>query len=85
MFLHLGNDILVKKEDIVGIFGMENRTTGKNTSRLLEKATREKRVINVSLEMPKSFVVCMEGEREIIYICQISSATLRKRADYTGI
>ena len=80
MFIHLGNDIVVNKKIIVGIFDIENTTTGKNTSKILEKATKEKRVVNVSYEMPKSFVVCMENGIEKIYISQISVATLRKRA-----
>ena len=80
MFIHLGNDVVVNSKNIVGIFDIENTTTGKNTSKILEKATKEKRVVTVSYEMPKSFVVCMEKGREVIYISQISVATLRKRA-----
>lgn len=80
MFIHLGNDVVVNSKNIVGIFDIENTTTGKNTSKILEKATKEKRVVTVSYEMPKSFVVCMENGREVIYISQISVATLRKRA-----
>ena len=67
-------------KDIVGVFDIENTTTGKNTSKLLERATKEKRIINVSYDMPKSFIVCIENGKEIIYITNISAATLRKRA-----
>lgn len=80
MYIHLGNEISVKKKNIVGIFDIENTTISKNTGRLLEKATKEGRVVTVSYEMPKSFIVCMENGREIVYISQISVATLRKRA-----
>lgn len=80
MFIHLGNNVVVNSENIVGIFDIENTTTGKNTSKILEKATKENRVVTVSYEMPKSFVVCIEKGKEIIYISQISVATLRKRA-----
>ena len=59
MFIHLGNDVVVNSKNIIGIFDIENTTTGKNTSKILEKATKEKRVVTVSFEMPKSFVVCM--------------------------
>lgn len=80
MYIHLGNEISVKKKNIVGIFDIENTTISKNTGRLLEKATKEGRVVTVSYEMPKSFIVSMENGREIVYISQISVATLRKRA-----
>ena len=36
--------------------------------------------MNVSPEMPKSFVVCMENGEEVAYISPISVATLKKRA-----
>ena len=79
MYLHLGNEIIVKKSDIVGIFDIENTTTGKTTSHLLERAQKQGNVITVSYEMPKSFVLCYEDGKEKVYICQMSAATLRKR------
>ena len=80
MYIHLGNEISVKKKNIVGIFDIENTTISKNTGHLLENATKEGRVVNVSYEMPKSFIVSMENGREIVYISQISFDTIRKRA-----
>lgn len=80
MFIHLGNDVVVNSKNIVGIFDIENTTTGKNTSKILENATKENRVVTVSFEMPKSFIVCIEKGKEIIYVSQISVSTLRKRA-----
>lgn len=80
MFIHLGNDVVINSKNIVGIFDIENTTTGKNTSKILENATKENRVVTVSFEMPKSFIVCIENGKEIIYVSQISVSTLRKRA-----
>ena len=82
MFIHLGNETIVNSKNIVGIFDIENTTTGKNTSKLLENATKEKRVVNVSFEMPKSFIVTIENGKEIIYISQISVSTLKKRSSF---
>lgn len=79
MYLHLGNDVIVRKSDIVGIFDIENTTTGKNTGHLLDRAQKEDRVINVTYEMPKSFVICMQDGEEKVYVCQMSASTLRKR------
>ncbi len=81
MYLHIGNDVNVMIRDIVGIFDIENTTTGKNTSGLLERATREKRIINLSADLPKSFVITNKGGEERIYICQLSASTLRKRLE----
>ncbi len=60
---------------------MDTSTVQKNTRTFLNKAEKEGRVINVSFELPKSFVVCLEEGKIIIYISQLSTATLEKRAE----
>jgi len=73
---------VVKKSDIIGIFDMDNTTVSKRTRDFLNKAEKKGRVVNVSFELPKSFVVCKkEKENFIIYISQLSSATLLKRCE----
>ena len=80
MYIHLGNEISVSGKCVTGIFDLENTTIGKATKEFLDRAERENRVVNVSYELPKSFIVCNERGREVVYISQISVATLRKRA-----
>jgi hypothetical protein len=49
----------------------------------LQKAKKEGHVVNVSMEMPKSFVLCCFPDgRETVYITPIGSATLLKRAGF---
>lgn len=81
MYLHLGQNTVVKISDIVGVFDLDNSTVSKHTRNYLATAQKENRVINVSMELPKSFVVCKNHEKEIVYISQMSCATLLKRAD----
>ena len=80
MYLHLGQDTVVRMDRIVGVFDMDNSTVSKHTKRFLAKAQKEKRVVNVSMELPKSFVVCEDDGVETVYISQISPATLLRRA-----
>ncbi len=83
MTLHIGRDTVVRDRDIVGIFDMENTTIGKETRRFLADAEKGGRVVNVTEELPRSFVVCMEADgSETVYISQISPATLRKRLTF---
>ena len=81
IYLHLGQDKVVKSSSILGVFDMDTSTVQKNTRTFLNKAEKEGRVINVSFELPKSFVVCLEEGKIIIYISQLSTATLEKRAE----
>jgi len=80
MYLHLGNDIVVHRNEIVGVFDIENTSTGKITKDFLSKAEKNGQIVNVSYEMPKSFIVCIKNGVQTVYISQISCQTLRKRA-----
>lgn len=81
IYIHLGQDKVVKSSSVLGVFDMDTSTVQKNTRTFLNKAEKEGRVINVSFELPKSFVVCLEEGKIIIYISQLSTATLEKRAE----
>ena len=61
MYLHLGENTVVRTDSIIGIFDMDTSTISKWTKDYLSNATKNKRVINVSMELPKSFVVCNEN------------------------
>lgn len=80
MYLHLGNDFLVDTKEIIGIFDIEKSSTSKLTKSFLQKAGKADRIYNVTYEMPKSFIVCLDKDlNETVYISQISCATLLKR------
>ena len=76
MYLYLGGDTAIKSEKIIGIFDMDTSTVNKATRDYLSKAEKEKRVIYVNYELPKSFVVCEDK----IYVCPLNTATLLKRS-----
>jgi hypothetical protein len=80
MYIHLGERISVNDTNVIGVFDIENTTIGQDTRQYLNRLEKAGRAVNVSEEMPKSFVVCIENGEEIAYISSISVATLRKRA-----
>ena len=84
MYLHLGNDIVVNTEDIIGIFDLDNTTVSAHTRKYLSKSEKEREVIYVSYELPKAFIVIKKKKekKQKIYISQISSQTLLKRIGY---
>ncbi|MBQ8550637.1 MAG: DUF370 domain-containing protein [Clostridia bacterium] len=85
MYLHVGKDIILKTEDIVGIFDLDTATVGKSTRNYLAKSEKNGEVINVTTELPKSFIVCNHDGQKKVYISQISTATLEKRSEYKKI
>ena len=83
MFIHLGQDIAVLRKDIIGIFDLDTSTNSKRTRDYLAEAELKGDVVTITNDLPKTFIVCRSSERKsgkIIYLSQISSATLLKRA-----
>ena len=76
MYIYLGGDIAISTTDIIGIFDMDTSTVNKATRDYLSKAEKDKKVVYVNYELPKSFIVC----RDKIYVCPLNTATLLKRS-----
>lgn len=82
MYLHLGNNVSVPTEDIVGIFDMDNSSTSRITRDFLRAAEEEGMVITVGMDLPKSIVVCCpEGSWQRVYISPLASSTLLGRLE----
>lgn len=82
MFLHLGEDVVVRVKDIIAIMDMENTTISKITKEFLTVAEEEGFIISISEELPKSFIITEIDKKSKIYISPISSVTLLKRAGF---
>ena len=66
MYLHIGQNEILPDRRVIGIFGLG----------------KEGVVLDVSGEIPKSFVVCDHPyHRQIVYLSQLNSTTLQKRAE----
>ena len=76
MYLHIGEDVLVKDSEIIGIFDMDTSTVNKATRDYLKKAQADRRVIYVNYDLPKCFVVTDDK----VYVSPINTGTLNKRA-----
>lgn len=82
MYLHLGQDTVIRTEEVIGIFDLENTTSGANTRRFLSEVQKKGQVVNVTDDLPRSFIVAGKKGKITVYISQISPATLRKRVGF---
>ena len=81
MFLHLGSNSVIQTKNILGIFDLDTTTVQKSSRDYLSLAEKSGRLVNVSpFELPKSFVVCDEGDITV-YLSQLSPQTLLKRLE----
>ena len=97
MFLHIGSSRNIRTSDVIGIFDMDTATVGVQTKRFLSRAQRDGRIVNVSDELPKSFLVTGESLRafpdarpwvgnaprrpETVYLAQLAPQTLAQRSE----
>lgn len=84
MYLHLGQNTIVHDREIIGIFDLDITSQSHRTRDYLNRAERSGDVVNVSEELPKSFVVCAKPynkEKQTVFISQLSSQTLLRRSE----
>lgn len=79
MYLHLGQSVVVRDRDVIGVFDLDLTSQSHITREYLAKEEKAGYVINVSEEIPKSYVLCDDGKTERLYISQLSTATLLRR------
>ena len=76
MYLNVGAEILIKGEDIIGIFDLDSASVGADTKRLLREREKSGMVIRAGYELPKSFVMTTDGK---VYFSQFSSGVLKDK------
>lgn len=83
-YLHLGKDTSIEIEKIVGIYDMDTSTVSKHTRDFLSKCEKENRIVNVSFELPKSYILYdFDGEYSV-YLSPLNAATLLGRMKDAG-
>ncbi len=79
MYLHVGNNKMIRKRDIIGIFDMDNSTVSHITRKYLADTERDGRLSSARDEIPKSFILYKEKGKYKVCISQISTASLMGR------
>ena len=80
MFIHLGQDCVIKTKDIIAIFDFENTSVSGITKEFLINMSKKNNVIYINEELPKSFVIAKHKGKNTVYISSLLSSTLIKRA-----
>ena len=75
MYVHIGPSKAVRKEDIISVFDLDSSTVSVFTRSFLSKAEKEKRVVLLSYDLPKSFILMRD---ETVYLSPFNSSTIIK-------
>jgi hypothetical protein len=73
---------MILDRSVIGIFDLDKASCGKRAREYLHQAQHDGVLLDISENLPKSFVVCDHPyHRQIIYLSQFNSATLQKRME----
>ena len=81
MYLHAGNHKNIRSKNIIGIFDTDNATLSTTSRAYLSAAERRGEVEAAVEEIPKSFILTSENQKNKVYFSQLSAQTLRARID----
>jgi len=84
MYLHLGQDIIVRQGDVIGIFDLDNVSSSHITRAFLKQADQAKQIELIAEDIPKSLVLMNIDGKTTLYLSQLSTATLQKRSAGIG-
>lgn len=84
MYLHIGLNYLIKTKYIVGIFDIENTSVSPATRAMFRSEEEKKRVVSVTTELPKSYIIYCEKGKITLFLTQFSVSTLKKRFTQNG-
>ena len=85
MYLFLGQNVLVPKKSVVGVFDLDNASYSHLTREFLRRAEQRGQVTDVSGELPKAVVITEERGVQRVYLCQLNSSTLLRRWETKGL
>ena len=81
MFLHVGENVTVRKKDILGIFDIDNTITPKITKDFLKAAQNKGEIVTAGYDLPKSFIITADKKKQKVILSHISAKTLASRAE----
>ena len=61
MYLHIGENKVVRKKDIVAIFDMDSATVSSVTKKYLSNAQKEGKVKALGFDLPRTFIIMRDG------------------------
>ena len=81
MYIPIGGDMSVIDRHIIGIFDLDGCSRSKKTMEYLENMEDNGALLNVTEDVPKTFIVTEEYGMEKVYFTQLSPFTIEKRIE----
>ncbi|MCL2223313.1 MAG: DUF370 domain-containing protein [Oscillospiraceae bacterium] len=79
MYLHLGQNVVVSENDVIGFFDLDNTTSSHVTRKFLKTAQDNGLISSASDELPRAFILCSNAGNTEVHLSQLSTQALVKR------
>ena len=76
MYLHIGDGVVLRHNEIIGVFDLDNMSYEKRSRDYLQQAERSGALTVLGDDIPRSVVITKEHN----YLSAVSSRTLARRA-----
>ena len=89
MYLSVGKNVVIREDEIIGIFDLDICSQSHLTREFLSAAEKNGAVISAAEDIPNSFLLCCrqksrtEQREPVLYLSQSTSKTLEKRIQQT--
>lgn len=77
MYIHIGENKVVRKKDIIFVLDLDSSTVSVHTRNFLNKAQKENRLVTLGLDLPKSFIVTRDNT---VYLSSLNSTTVEGKS-----
>lgn len=85
MYLHIGNNKIIRVKDVIGIFDADTATVSKTTRAYLSEKEKKGLLMTATDEVPRAFVLYGDKKEENICFSLLSAKTLANRNEkYNG-
>lgn len=81
MYISIGADFAVREKAVLGIFDLDNTTWSRHTRNFLSEAEQQGEVVDVTADLPKSFVLTEEFGMNRVFLTQFNTTSLEKRME----
>ncbi len=81
MYLHIGNGVSIKDEDIIGIFDLDTATISRISKKFINENEKQGRVEYTDSDLPRSFILCSKNKKSEIKLSRISTQGLKIRVE----
>lgn len=79
MFIHPGKNAVLRKNDIIGIFELDNVSWSKRSREFLRECEERGEVYDASEDIPRSFILSGDGKKTRLTLTHVSTRTIIRR------